>query len=293
MVNLYEVLKNFPNLSKQLNCKDLLFTNYDCPQGDGKQRFFIECNHIAYVISGKRIFHKDKKTWDLKEGVCVFVKKGTHIAEKENGEGWCVMVFFMPDNFLKQLINENRNGLSLTNLPEAGVDHILPLDVDDLSRSFFFSMLPYFSQVPSPPENLLELKFKELVLSLLSNKKNERFLSYLNNLSNDSSPSIEEVMHNNYAFKLTMAEYAKLTCKSIPTFKRDFKKVFKDTPARWVMKKRLKLATELLENTPLSIGEICFECGFEKQTHFSRVFKEKMGVPPQQFRAKLQGISQI
>ena len=82
----------------------------------------------------------------------------------------------------------------------------------------------------------------------------------------------------------TLAEYAKLTCKSIPTFKRDFKKIFNDTPAKWVMKKRLNLATDLLENTPLSIGEITFECGFENQTHFSRVFKEKMGVSPSQFR---------
>jgi AraC family transcriptional regulator, exoenzyme S synthesis regulatory protein ExsA len=288
MINLYEILKGFPALSKQLNCRDLLFTNYDCPQADGKERFFIECNHIAYVISGKRIFHKNKISWDLKEGVCVFVKKGTHIAEKEEGVGWCVMVFFMPDYFLKQLINENRKSLPLTNLPEAGEEHVLPLDVNDLSKSFFFSMLPYFTQTPPPPENLLELKFKELILSLLANKKNERFLSYLNNLSNDKNPSMEEIMQSNFAFKLTLAEYAKLTCKSIPTFKREFKRIYKDTPAKWVMKKRLNLATDLLENTSLSVGEITFECGFENQTHFSRVFKEKMGVSPSQFRVNFQ-----
>ena len=284
MINLYEALKNFPSLSKQLNCKDLLFTNYDCPQADRKQRFYIECNFIAYVISGKRIFHKNRKTWDLKEGVCVFVKKGTHIAEKEEGDGWCVMVFFIPDNFLVQLINENRNSLPLTNLPEADVEHVLSLNVNDLSKSFFFSMLPYFTQIPAPPENLLELKFKELILSLLSNKKNDRFLSYLNNLSNDQQPSMEEIMQNNYTFNLTLAEYAKLACKSIPTFKRDFKKIFNNSPAKWVMKKRLNLATQLLDNTQLSITEITFECGFENQTHFSRIFKEKMGVSPLQFR---------
>ncbi|MCW3117383.1 MAG: transcriptional regulator, AraC family, partial [Chitinophagaceae bacterium] len=262
-----------------------------CPQAAAKQRFFIECNHIAYVISGKRIFHKDKKIWELKEGVCVFVKKGTHTAEKEEGEGWCVMVFFMPDNFLKQVINENRTSLSLTNLPEAGVDHVLPLDVNDLSRSFFFSMLPYFAQSIPPPENLLELKFKELVLSLLTNKKNERLLSFLHNLSNDQQPSMEEIMQNNYAFKLSMAEYAKLTCKSVPTFKREFKKIFNDSPAKWVMKKRLTLATGLLENTSLSIRDITFECGFENQTHFSRIFKEKIGVSPSRFRTKFQALS--
>jgi AraC-like DNA-binding protein len=287
MVNLYEVLKNFPSLSRQLNCRDLLFTNYDCPQADGKERFFIECNHIAYVISGRRIFHKNRYNYELKEGDCVFVKKGTHVAERENGEGWCVMVFFMPDNFLKQLVNENRNSLPLSHLPEAGSDHILSLEVNELSRSFFYSMLPYFSMETPPPENLLELKFKELVLSLLANKNNDRFLAYLNKLANENTPSLEEVMHNNYACKLSLADYAKLTCKSIPTFKRDFRKTFNDSPAKWVMKKRLGLATELLLNTSLPVSEICFECGFENPTHFSRVFKERTGLSPAQFRTKV------
>ena len=287
MVNLYEVLKNFPNLSRQLNCKGMLFTQYDCPQIDRKEKFFIECNFIAYVISGRRIFHKNNKTWDLSTGACVFVKKGTHIVEKEEGDGWCVMVFFIPDNFLKQLIIENRNSLPLNSLPEAAVDHVLPLDVDELSRSFFFSMLPYFSQTPPPPENLVELKFKELVLSLLSNKGNARFLSYLNNLSNDKYPSMEEIMQNNYTYNITLPEYAKLASKSVPTFKREFKRIFKETPAKWVLKKRLELAKELLQNTPMSIGEITYECGFENQTHFSRIFKEKMGASPLQFRMNL------
>jgi AraC-like DNA-binding protein len=262
----------------------MLFTNYDCPQPDGKERFFIECNFIAYVISGRRIFHKDNNNYELKEGVCVFVKKCIHVAERENGQGWCVMVFFIPDIFLKQLINENRNSLPLSHLPEAGAEHILPLDVNDLSRSFFYSMLPYFRQETPPPENLLELKFKELVLSLLTNKKNDRFLAYLNKLGNDKKTSLEEVMHYNYACKLSIADYAKLTCKSIPSFKRDFRKIFRDSPAKWVMKKRIGLATELLLNTTLTVAEICFECGFENPTHFSRVFKEKTGYSPARFR---------
>ena len=65
------------------------------------------------------------------------------------------------------------------------------------------SMIPYFTQVPPPPENLLELKFKELVLSLLSNKNNNRLLSWLNNLCDDQHSSMEEIMQNNYTFNLT------------------------------------------------------------------------------------------
>ncbi len=288
MINLYQALKTYPDFSRQLICKGMLFTNYDCPQTSDKEKFYVECSYIAYVISGRRIFHKNSKSWELKEGACVFVKKGAHISEKPPHEGWCVMVFFIPDNFLKQLVNENRNSLSLINLVAQDEDMVLPLDVNELGRAFFFSMLPYFTQIPPPPENLLELKFKELVLSLLSNKKNKHFLSYLSNLYNHTNPSLAEVMQNNFAFNLTLVEYAKLACKSVPTFKREFKKAFNDTPAKWVLRKKLTLATELLENTSLTVGEICYECGFENQTHFSRVFKEKMGVPPLQFRTNLQ-----
>lgn len=287
MINLYEALRNFPALSRQLHCKGMLFTQYECPQATLKEKFYVECNYIAYVISGRRIFHKNSKSWDLREGTCVFVKKGTFIAEKPEGEEWCVMVFFIPDAFVKQLIKEHKDSLTLANLPGAEQEYILPLEVNDLSRSFFFSMLPYFSQTPPPPENLVELKFKELVLSLLSNKQNHRLLSWFNESGNGKYPALEEIMQNNYTFNLTLEEYARLACQSVSTFKREFKKAFKETPAKWITKRRLHLAVELLENTSLSIGEIGFECGFENQTHFSRLFKEKMGISPLQFRMSL------
>ena len=288
MINIYEVLKNYPNLSRQLNCKGVLFTQYECPQTNLKEQFYVECNYIAYVISGKRIFHKNNKTWDLTEGSCVFVKKGTYTAEKPEGEKWCVMVFFIPDSFLKQLIKDNWKSLPVGHVPEANVENVLPLEVNELSKSFFFSMLPYFTQIPPPPENLLELKFKELVLSLLSNENNRRWLSWLNNLSNDKRSSMEEIMQNNYTYNLTLGDYARLACQSLSTFKREFKKIFKESPGKWITKKRLSLAAELLEKTSLSVAEIGFECGFENQTHFSRLFREKKGVSPLQFRMDLQ-----
>jgi len=288
MINIYEVLKNYPNLSRQLNCKGVLFTQYECPQTNRKEQFYVECNYIAYVISGKRIFHKNNKTWDLTEGSCVFVKKGTYTAEKPEGEKWCVMVFFIPDSFLKQLIKDNWKSLPVGHVPEANVENVLPLEVNELSKSFFFSMLPYFTQIPPPPENLLELKFKELVLSLLSNENNSRWLSWLNNLSNDKLSSMEEIMQNNYTYNLTLGDYARLACQSLSTFKREFKKIFKESPGKWITKKRLNLAAELLEKTSLSVAEIGFECGFENQTHFSRLFREKKGVSPLQFRMDLQ-----
>jgi transcriptional regulator GlxA family with amidase domain len=109
----------------------------------------------------------------------------------------------------------------------------------------------------------------------------------LNNLRNDRNPSVVEIVQNNFTFNLTLPEYANLACMSVATFKREFKRIFRDSPARWMTRKRLELAVGLLENTTLSIGEITFECGFENQTHFSRIFKQKFGVSPLKFRGNL------
>jgi AraC-like DNA-binding protein len=288
VLNLYEALKSFPAFSRQLTCKDLMFTQYECPQTTKTQQFYLQTNLIVYVLSGKRVFIKKRKVWDIGEGTCAFVKKGTHVAEMEEGVGWCVMTFFIPDDFFKHLIRDNAKDLRLTNLPESGSDHVILLEVDDFCKSIFFSMLPYFTQTPPPPENLLELKFKELTLSLLSQKENRQLLSYLYKLYNEKHPSLEEILENNYTVNLTLEQYARLACRSVPTFKREFKKVFNETPARWVMKKRINLAITLLENTSKSIGDISYECGFENQTHFSRIFKEKTGVSPLKFRMNFQ-----
>lgn len=221
----------------------------------------------------------------MKEGVCAFVQKGTHISEREFEESWCAMAFFIPDHFLKQLIDENKNSLPLANLGDPAIDHVLPLKISEISKSFFFSMMPYFNEAQHPSENLIELKFKELVLSLLT-IENKRLLSYLYSLYNEKHPSVMDIMQNNFTFNLRLTDYANLACKSVPTFKREFKRIFNETPARWVLKKRLTMASELLENTTLSIGEITNQCGFENQTHFSRLFKEKTGMSPLQFRKR-------
>lgn len=76
MINLYETVRQHPEYFKQLQCKGLLFTQYDCPQQDAIQDLFSEHNYIAYVISGKRIFHLPGETYVMTAGKCVFAKKG-------------------------------------------------------------------------------------------------------------------------------------------------------------------------------------------------------------------------
>ncbi|MFI5171967.1 MAG: AraC family transcriptional regulator [Chitinophagales bacterium] len=291
MINLYRSIKSNPEDFKQLNCRNMLFTYIDFPQVGNKGRAYMEYNAIVYVVSGKGDFNRNNKSWQLEAGTCAFIKKGVTISIKEADSKWEMMIFFMPDEFLKRIINDNRRNLPMGYLPAADTDQLLPLDLGESGKSLFESMHSYLTQSPPAPQHILELKFKELVLSLLAKKENSRLLSFLNSLNHNEVPSVEYIMLNNYTFNLSLADFANLSYRGLEAFKNEFKKTFNDTPAKWLIRKRLDLAEELLQNTSLSIEELTLSCGFENQTHFNKIFKDRTGSSPKQYRAMQQVVA--
>ena len=93
-------------------------------------------------------------------------------------------------------------------------------------------------------------------------------------------------MEKNYTYNLALKEYARISSRSLAAFKRDFLKYYRTTPGKWLTGKRLTHARMLLNTTKQSITEIAFNSGFENISHFSRIFKEKFGLSPLQFRKK-------
>jgi AraC-like DNA-binding protein len=286
IVDLYKSVLEHPEYFRQLKCGELLFTQYDCPQEAMKQDLFSASNYIAYVLSGKRVFHLPGETYTMTEGKCVFAKKGGWIAEKEPAQGWCVLVFFIPDDYLKSFVAGYRAHLPIKAATIPPATQMIALDINDTSRSFFHSMLPYFMQSPPPPESLVELKFKELLFNLLINPANSALLAWLCHIADCQKQSLPEVMEANYTYNLSLADFAKIAGRSIATFKREFATLYKTTPGKWLMQKRLDYAAMLLSNSTKVVNEIAFESGFENATHFNRVFKEKFGASPLQFRLR-------
>lgn len=55
---------------------------------------------------------------------------------------------------------------------------------------------------------------------------------------------------------------------------------------RYVIRKRITLACELLTTTDLSVRSVAFSCGFTDEPHFMKTFKREMGVSALQYRKK-------
>jgi len=56
------------------------------------------------------------------------------------------------------------------------------------------------------------------------------------------------------------------------------------SPLQYVISLRLELAQSLLRHEGLSVAEVAARAGFSSEFYFSRLFKQRMGIPPSGFR---------
>jgi AraC-like DNA-binding protein len=80
----------------------------------------------------------------------------------------------------------------------------------------------------------------------------------------------------------TLAELAQ---QSSAAFARDFSRVYRITPARYLQSRRLKQAVALLEKSDLSVTQIAFDCGYPDLPTFSKAFRRFFGTSPSEWRS--------
>lgn len=290
MVNFIESVLKYPEYSRQFNCGESLITAFNCPLEARLMKnqyadLWSQNNYIFYVIDGRKVWHMADGKYDLTKGSCVFVQKGASIIEQFFDIGFCLILFFIPDQFICDTLKSRSTPFRAVNKDYGTIIH---LHTSETLETFFLSMSSYFATTKEPDRGLLELKFRELILTLADNPHNAELLSYFCSLMNEpQSISLQRIMENNYCFNLTLDQYAELCNISLSAFKRDFQKVMHTTPGKWLLEKRLTHALQLLNNKDKNVNEIAFESGFENASHFTRAFKDRYQATPSAIRKSL------
>ncbi|MFT6796314.1 MAG: AraC-like DNA-binding protein [Maribacter sp.] len=107
---------------------------------------------------------------------------------------------------------------------------------------------------------------------------------------NDRINVVFNHVKNNFKEDITLVEIANMASMTIPSFCRYFKKITNKTFVQFVNEYRLVHASKLLAEKPLSITEVCFECGFNNFSHFNKSFKAFTGQNPSEYRNQLKVI---
>jgi AraC-like DNA-binding protein len=221
----------------------------------------------------------------VKTGDTAYIKKGATFVKQFFYDDFCMLGFFITDDFIKDTMQKLKGEL-IDPIKYNIESQLSYIKETPLLKSYFQNMLHYFAGKEEPINSLLELKFKELLISITMNPDNVSLRNYFINLARGEL-SLPAIMERNFNFNLSLDEFARLCNRSLSSFKRDFQKYYCTTPGKWLKSKRLDHAAILLNDNSYNISQVAFECGFESISHFSRVFKEKFHASPQTYRNKV------
>ena len=288
MMNTYDTIRANLHFNK-FEVGELLFVEYKCPIEQEAAGVWTPMDYFVHVLSGRKTWRTVDGTWTAQRGETLFFKKGAAIVYQDFKDDFCVMVFFVSDNFIRDVVKEVSGQLNGVHGGEALRKTTVIVNGGVTLTAYFQSMLAYFTGTAKPAEALLRLKLKELIVNILLGGNNLELAGYFQSLLKCDAPSLSEIMEANFCYNLSLEDFARLSHRSLSTFKRDFRKYYNQSPSKWLLRKRLQYAAVLLQNPALNVSQVALDCGFEDLSHFSRVFKESFGKSPAIYRKEAYG----
>lgn len=236
---------------------------------------------LIYLLSGElEITERGRKTV-LHPGDCAFMRRDNRLwlqKKPEKARPYHSVVLKFSRSFLREFYQKlNREQIPFNSQREKDSLRLLPKNRADI-RSLFESVIPYFEMGEQPTDEVLNLKMIEGVYVLLNT--DSALYASLFDFVEPWKIDILDYLNENYMLNLSMVEIAGYTGRSLSTFKRDFAKISDLTPQKWIFRRRLEAARDMIRKGEKSVTEICYDVGFKNLSHFSRLYKEFFGISP-------------
>lgn len=246
---------------------------------------------FLYVIDGTGETVSEVEKLRIPTSQSVLMRCGNYItkmlATPKSSKFQAVIVHFHPEIlkriyendpplFLKQ--RDNNYSVSLSKIKET-----------PFISKYIEGMLFYFEHPELVNQDLLILKLKEIILLLLQTDEYKNIDQIFASLFSPATHSFKQIIKSHVYSDLTIEDLAQLTNLSVSSFKREFRRIFNDSPANYLRNRKLEKTAELLIVSEQSITELAFHSGFKELAHFSKLFKDKFGVTPSTYRRNQKG----
>lgn len=231
---------------------------------------------LSFMLSGKKELRFADRKIEGNAGDIALIRKNellksVKMSDKNGYSYQSVSIFFTPEILRKYAVENNIQ----TTVRYSGKPYI-DLTQSKFIQAYFESFLPYFNQPEKLTAKIAAIKTVEALELLLSHHSNLEQMIF--DLSEPFKIDLEKYMNKNFAFNIPIKDFARLTGRSLSTFKRDFKTIYNSTPEKWLRERRLDEAMFLITEKKQRPSEVYFMVGFENFSHFSASFKEQFGV---------------
>jgi AraC-like DNA-binding protein len=242
---------------------------------------------FLYILEGAIQYQVDDEEINVPTNYSLFLncinsgKQIHHSNLKDNCE--IVIVTFHPD-ILKKIYD--RELPLLLQAPKNTISNQSSekINNDFLIQKYIEGLLFYFENPPLVNEDILILKLKEIILLLSQTQNVQAIQVILSQLFSPTAYTFKQIIEAHLFSQLTIAELAQQNNLSTSSFKREFAKLYNDTPANYIKTKKLEKAAELLLVSDERISNIAFDCGFNDLANFTKSFSDKYNITPSNYR---------
>lgn len=242
------------------------------------------CNRehtLIYICSGELEITEEEKKTVLHPGDCAFMRRDNRLwlqKRVKSNKPYHSIVLKFSREFLREFYQTlNRKNIPLNAERDKYSLYVMPAERPDI-RSLFESVIPYFDTDIKPSDEILKLKMTEGIYALLNT--DEKLYASLFDFVDTWKIDIIDFLEKNYMNDISIQEMAYYTGRSLSTFKRDFKQYSDLTPQKWIIRRRLEAAHEMIRKCRKKVSDVCYEVGFKNLSHFSKVYKDLYGVAP-------------
>jgi AraC family transcriptional regulator, exoenzyme S synthesis regulatory protein ExsA len=252
---------------------------YSCSHKQKRAAEQFAAEHaLSYVISGQVHIYTNHFEHVGKAGTIGLFRKNQLVKATKlpdpDGTPCASVTIFLSDPILRKYANENNIYVDQKYTGDPAIE----LSKDQFIKGFFDSVRPYLDQGGQMTKSMADLKTREIIELLL--RANPKLKDFLFDFSEPHKIDLESFMNQHFTYNVRMSQFAKMTGRSLATFKRDFQKIFTLSPEKWLLKKRLEQAHFLIKQQNQNPSSVYLDVGFENMSHFSFSFKKLFGYNP-------------
>jgi AraC-like DNA-binding protein len=242
---------------------------------------------FLFSLKGDIQFHLDDEQISIPNNYSLFLNclnTGKKISNPvaQNGNE-LVVISFHPD-ILKKIYERELPFLLQSPKNKITNQSSEKINNDFLIQKYIEGLLFYFENPSLVNDDILVLKLKEIILLLSQTRNAETIQVILSQLFSQTTYTFKQIIEAHILLQVGIEELAQKTNLSVSSFKREFTKLYNDSPANYLKNKRLEKAAELLLVSDNRITDIAFQCGFNDLANFTKSFHDKYNATPTSYR---------
>ncbi len=247
-------------------------------------KHYHDAHQIIYIKKGKIRVKIENEECEAESGSLIILSRfEEHEIEPLTREYERYSVVISPEAITSD-IDEYILSSVLTNRFEGFLHVVKVKENEEEIENFFGKMAEEFLKKEPFYQTKTDLLLREFLITLYRDFPN-LFIGDVNE-NTILVKKIQDKFEKQYMDKMSLSEIGEEYHISSSHLSHIFKEITGYSTIDYLISCRLSAAKRMLSSTDINIREIIFQCGFSDESNFSRMFKEKVGITPSEFRKR-------